>query len=112
MWICLAVAIFDILLAVGARKQTVALLVVWQIFMMLYIILLFACCVIWPIAIYGYRYLYSMDDTFKKISIAITIVLPFIYVYFWVIVNSLKDKIAKEAEHRQARKGRNRKNKV
>jgi hypothetical protein len=45
---------WDILLALGAHFRVSGLLVVWQIFMMIYIILLFATWIIVPIILVAF----------------------------------------------------------
>ena len=67
-WCGLWIAIWDVLLAVGAHYRLPALLIVWQIFMMMYIVLYFLMWTVLPALLVAELALLSVGSTYTYSS--------------------------------------------
>ena len=123
---------WDILLALGAHFRVTGLLIVWQIFMMMYIVLLFLMWIIIPVTLvltifvasaavdstsalssssYGVSYgtgsITAVNSAVAGYSIAaaavsilclvFAVILPIVYIYFWIVVNNLRREFSRPA---------------
>ena len=122
---------WDILLALGAHFRVTGLLIVWQIFMMMYIVLLFLMWIIIPVTLvltifvasaavdstsalsssYGVSYgtgsITTVNSAVAGYSIAaaavsilclvFAVILPIVYIYFWIVVNNLRREFSRPA---------------
>ena len=117
---------WDILLAIGTHFRISGLLVVWQIFMMIYIIILFAMWIVIPALLVLTIFVSATaaadaSSTLSNINgvtvpsvsaatattaaagavavfcLVFAIVLPIVYIYFWIVVNNLRREFSRPA---------------
>ena len=117
---------WDILLAIGTHFRISGLLVVWQIFMMIYIIILFAMWIVIPALLVLTIFVSAAaaadaSSTLSNINgvtvpsvstatattaaagavavfcLVFAIVLPIVYIYFWIVVNNLRREFSRPA---------------
>jgi hypothetical protein len=113
-------------LALGAHFRVTGLLIVWQVFMMIYIIFLFFMWIIIPVTLVltifvataatdvnnsAYYSSYGGTNTVVSsvssattaaaavaiVSLVFSFVLPIVYIYFWIVVNNLRREFSRPA---------------
>jgi hypothetical protein len=114
-------------LALGAHFRVTGLLIVWQVFMMIYIIFLFLMWIIIPITLFltifvataaaadvnnsAYYGSYGGTNTVVSsvssattaaaavaiVSLVFSFILPIVYIYFWIVVNNLRREFSRPA---------------
>ena len=113
-------------LALGAHFRVTGLLIVWQVFMMIYIIFLFLMWIIIPVTLVltifvataatdvnnsAYYSSYGGTNTVVSsvssattaaaavaiVSLVFSFILPIVYIYFWIVVNNLRREFSRPA---------------
>ena len=92
-WWGVLVLVVDFILAIGAHTSNTGLILVWQVVMMINIVILFIMWMVVPI--HGVK---AVADTGIGTGVIVTIigiilVLPVAYLYWWIVVYSLRSRI-------------------
>jgi hypothetical protein len=97
-WVGLMIGIYDLIFAYGAHYKRLGLIIFCQIFLTIYILCLFGLAFV-AVPIFIMKHLDSVSEVAAfLILIFVIIFLCLYYIYMWIIINSLRKEIGREAE--------------